>query len=70
MGHALGFSHNWKASLAASWEDVRDNFGKAAQFGIDTKFNWFDEKKYVGDIKDGAGNGKGVITWVKGVRVP
>ena len=22
VGHALGFSHNWKASLAASWEDV------------------------------------------------
>ncbi len=29
-----------------SWEDVRDNFMKAAQFGIDTKFNWFNDKKY------------------------
>ncbi|MBI1228267.1 MAG: CBS domain-containing protein [Bacteroidetes bacterium] len=29
-----------------SWEDVRDNFMKAAQYGIDTKFNWFDDKKY------------------------
>lgn len=28
-----------------SWEDVRDNFAKAAQFGIDTKFNWFSEGK-------------------------
>lgn len=28
-----------------SWEDVRDNFAKAAQFGIDTQFNWFGEKK-------------------------
>ncbi|MBK7870929.1 MAG: CBS domain-containing protein [Saprospiraceae bacterium] len=28
-----------------SWEDVRDNFAKAAQFGIDTKFNWFKDKK-------------------------
>lgn len=28
-----------------SWEDVRDNFAKAAQFGIDTKFNWFGEGK-------------------------
>jgi CBS domain-containing protein/gamma-glutamylcysteine synthetase len=28
-----------------SWEDVRDNFGKAAKFGIDTKFTWFDDKK-------------------------
>jgi hypothetical protein len=24
VGHALGFPHNWKASLVASWEDVRD----------------------------------------------
>jgi CBS domain-containing protein len=29
-----------------SWEDVRDNFMKAAQFGIDTKFTWFNDKKY------------------------
>ncbi|MFN7119051.1 MAG: CBS domain-containing protein [Saprospiraceae bacterium] len=28
-----------------SWEDVRDNFAKAAQFGIDTKFNWFSDGK-------------------------
>lgn len=28
-----------------SWEDVRDNFAKAAQFGIDTKFNWFGDGK-------------------------
>ncbi len=27
------------------WEDVRDNFGKAAQFGIDSNFNWFGESK-------------------------
>jgi hypothetical protein len=24
VGHALGFPHNWKASLGASWDDVRD----------------------------------------------
>lgn len=24
IGHALGFPHNWKASLGSSWEDVRD----------------------------------------------
>ena len=24
IGHALGFPHNWKASLASKWEDVRD----------------------------------------------
>lgn len=28
-----------------SWEDARDNFVKAAKFGIDTNFNWFGEKK-------------------------
>jgi len=28
------------------WEDVRDNFGKAARFGIESKFNWFDDRRY------------------------
>jgi CBS domain-containing protein/gamma-glutamylcysteine synthetase len=28
-----------------SWEDARDNFLKAAKFGIDTNFNWFGDKK-------------------------
>lgn len=28
-----------------SWEDARDNFGKAAKFGIDTNFTWFKDKK-------------------------
>ncbi len=28
-----------------SWEDARDNFGKAARFGIDTKFTWFKDRK-------------------------
>lgn len=28
-----------------SFEDVRDNFMKAAKFGIDSKFNWFGDKK-------------------------
>jgi CBS domain-containing protein len=27
------------------WEDVRDNFMKAAQFGIDSNFNWYGEAK-------------------------
>jgi CBS domain-containing protein len=27
------------------WENVRDNFSKAARFGIDTKFTWFNDKK-------------------------
>ena len=29
-----------------SWEDVRDNFLKAARYGIDSKFNWYDDKKF------------------------
>lgn len=28
------------------FEDVFDNFNKAAKFGIDAKFTWFDEQKY------------------------
>lgn len=28
-----------------SFVDVRDNFGKAAKFGIDTKFTWFNDEK-------------------------
>lgn len=28
-----------------SWADVRDNFGKAARYGIDTSFTWFKDKK-------------------------
>ena len=27
------------------WENVRDNFEKAARFGIDTKFTWFGDEK-------------------------
>lgn len=28
-----------------TFPDVRDNFGKAAKFGIDSKLNWFNDKK-------------------------
>lgn len=28
-----------------SWEDARDNFAKAAQFGIDSEFTWFKDQK-------------------------
>lgn len=28
-----------------SFDDVRDNFEKAAKFGIDTEFNWFNDEK-------------------------
>ena len=34
-----------------SFVDARDNFGKAAKFGIDTKFTWFhDQKISAGDL--------------------
>ncbi|MEM1320119.1 MAG: CBS domain-containing protein [Bacteroidota bacterium] len=29
-----------------SYADVRDNFGKAARYGIDSKFTWFKDSKY------------------------
>lgn len=29
-----------------SWEDAQDNFFKAARYGIDSKFTWFNDKKY------------------------
>ena len=28
------------------WDDVRDNFVKASRYGIDSKFTWFNDKKY------------------------
>jgi len=28
------------------WDDVRDNFTKAARYGLDSKFTWFDDNKY------------------------
>ena len=28
-----------------SWEDVRDNFGKAARYGIDSQLTWFQDEK-------------------------
>jgi CBS domain-containing protein/gamma-glutamylcysteine synthetase len=31
--------------LHMSFVDARDNFGKAAKFGMDTKFSWFDDEK-------------------------
>lgn len=29
-----------------SFADIQDNFGKAAQYGIDSTFTWFDDKKW------------------------
>ncbi|MCC6724736.1 MAG: CBS domain-containing protein [Saprospiraceae bacterium] len=47
LGAMVGMKrHCPDVTAKLSWEDVRDNFMKAAQFGIDTKFNWFNDKKY------------------------
>ncbi|HRD82184.1 MAG: CBS domain-containing protein [Saprospiraceae bacterium] len=46
LGAMIGMGHEYKdIRNHVSWEDVRDNFMKAAQFGIDSHFNWFHDKK-------------------------
>lgn len=46
LGCMVGMTNEYKnICKKISWEDVRDNFGKAAQFGIDSKFTWFKDKK-------------------------
>lgn len=46
LGAVVGMrKHCDDVTKQLSWEDVRDNFVKAAQFGIDSKFNWFKDKK-------------------------
>ncbi|MEZ4985507.1 MAG: CBS domain-containing protein [Saprospiraceae bacterium] len=46
LGAMTGMAANYKdIREVISWEDVRDNFGKAAKFGIDTNFTWFKDKK-------------------------
>lgn len=46
LGAMIGYSKYCKdIRTEISWEDVRDNFGKAAQFGIDSKFTWFNDRK-------------------------
>ncbi len=46
LGAMVGYAkHHDDIRKSINWEDVRDNFGKAAQFGIDSKFTWFKDKK-------------------------
>jgi len=46
LGAMIGMGHEYKdIRNHVSWEDVRDNFMKAAQYGIDSHFNWFHDKK-------------------------
>ena len=46
LGAMVGYAKYTKdIRTDISWADVRDNFGKAAQFGIDSKFTWFNDRK-------------------------
>jgi CBS domain-containing protein len=46
LGAVEGYYDRYKDITGKlSFEDVRDNFGKAAKFGMDTTFSWFDDKK-------------------------
>jgi CBS domain-containing protein len=47
LGAMIGFDSEVKdVRKLLSFADVRDNFIKAAKFGIDSKLNWFKESKY------------------------
>lgn len=46
LGCMVAFGRTFKdITKLLSFDDVRDNFGKAAQFGIDSKFTWFGDEK-------------------------
>jgi CBS domain-containing protein/gamma-glutamylcysteine synthetase len=46
IGAMVAYGNNYKdISANMSFDDVRDNFGKAARFGIDSTFTWFKDKK-------------------------
>jgi len=46
LGAMVGVSEEYPdIRQQMSWEDVRDNFSKAARYGVDTKFTWFKDKK-------------------------
>jgi CBS domain-containing protein/gamma-glutamylcysteine synthetase len=46
LGCMIAFSRTYTdITRHISFDDVRDNFGKAAQFGIDSKFTWFADEK-------------------------
>lgn len=47
LGAMIGMHRRYKdIRKKLSWDDVRDNFTKAARYGIDSKFTWFGDKKY------------------------
>jgi CBS domain-containing protein/gamma-glutamylcysteine synthetase len=46
LGLMIGFADEYEDIREhISFEDVRDNFDKAAKFGFDTKYTWFNDEK-------------------------
>jgi CBS domain-containing protein len=46
LGSMVGYSNRYAdIRKEINFEDVRDNFDKAAKFGIDTKYTWMKDKK-------------------------
>ena len=46
LGLMIGFANKYDdVRKVISFEDIRDNFDKAAKFGFDTKYTWFHDKK-------------------------
>jgi len=46
LGAMVGMADKYDdITKQVSYADVRDNFGKAARYGIDSKFTWFKDKK-------------------------
>lgn len=46
LGLVTGMGHKYKDIREhMSWADARDNFFKAAKFGVDTNFTWFNDRK-------------------------
>ncbi len=46
LGAMIGMADKYgDVTKRMSFSDARDNFGKAAKYGIDTKFTWLDDKK-------------------------
>jgi CBS domain-containing protein len=46
LGMMIGFANKYDdVRKLISFEDIRDNFDKAAKFGFDTKYTWFNDQK-------------------------
>ena len=46
LGLMIGFADEYEdITKLISFEDIRDNFDKAAKFGFDTKYTWFHDEK-------------------------